>query len=187
MTSPARILGLSGSLRDASTNTALLRYLGTCLPDGVVLDIYDYGKVPLFNGDLEPPAAVEALKAAIGAADGVLIATPEYNYSVPGVLKNAIDWASRPAYRSVFMGKPTGVVSASASFVGGARAQQHLKTILLGMGTPVYAAPELLVGAGHTKVTAGVLTDEPTQGYARAFAVGFAAWVTGAHESANRS
>lgn len=183
MTPHTRILGLSGSLRSASMNTALLRYLGTCFPDGVVLDIYDYEAVPLYSGDLDPPPSVEALKAAIGAADGVLIATPEYNYSVPGVLKNAIDWASRPAYRSVFLGKPTGVVSASASFVGGARAQQHLKTILLGMGTPVYAAPELLVGAGQTKITHGVLTDETTQGFARAYATGFAAWVAATKRS----
>lgn len=179
-TSPTRILGLSGSLRKASTNTALLRYLGTCLPDGVVLDIYDYSDVPLYNGDLDTPAAVEALKRAIGAADGVIIATPEYNYSVPGVLKNAIDWASRPAYASVFMAKPTAVVSAAASFVGGARAQQHLKTILLGMGTPVYPAPELLVGGSPGKVTEGALTDEATQAFVRKFADGFAAWIIAA-------
>lgn len=177
MTSPTRILGLSGSFRSGSTNTALLRFLGASLPDGVVMDVYDYEDVPLYRGDIDPPPSVEALQAAVAGADGVLIATPEYNYSVPGVLKNAIDWASRPAYQSVFLGKPTGVVSASASFVGGARGQQHLKTILLGMGTPVYAAPELLVGAAHTKVTDGALTDETTQEFARAFARGFAAWV----------
>ena len=108
----------------------------------------------------------------------MLIATPEYNYSIPGVLKNAIDWASRPAYGSPFHNKPTAVISAAASFVGGARAQQHAKTVLLGMGTPVFPWPELLVGASFKKVQDGVLTDEPTRGFLAEFMVGFAAWLS---------
>ncbi len=171
-----KILGLSGSLRKDSTNTALLRAAAELAPDGVSLDLYDYRDVPLYDGDLPEQGSVEALKAAIGAADAVLIATPEYNYSVSGVLKNAIDWASRPAYESVFRNKPTGVVSAAASFAGGARAQQHLKTILLGMGTPVFPWPELLVAGAHKKFTDGKLTDETTAKFLGEYLAGFAPW-----------
>lgn len=171
------ILALSGSLRAGSTNTALLRAAKGLAPEGVTVTLYDYAAVPLFNGDLEPPESVLALKAAIDAADGVLIATPEYNYSVPGVLKNAIDWASRPAYKSPFHGKPTGVMSAAASFAGGARAQQHLKPVLLGMGTPVFPWPEFLVGSAHRKFVDGKLEDETTAKFLAEYLAGFAAWV----------
>lgn len=171
------ILALSGSLRQASTNTALLRAAAEAAPAGVTVTVYDYADVPLYNDELGVPASVESLKAAIAAADGVLIATPEYNYSLSGVLKNAIDWASRPAYRSPFHDKPTGVVSAAASFAGGARAQQHLKTILLGMGTPVFPWPEFLVGSAHQKFVDGRLTDEKTREFLSEYMTGFAAWV----------
>jgi len=174
------VLGLSGSLRRGSTNTALLRAIGAALPDGVTLQIHDYGDVPLFNSDIEPrPAAVDALRSAIEAADAVVIATPEYNHSVPGVLKNAVDWASRPAYRSPFAGKPTAVVSAAASFVGGARAQQHMKTILLGMGVPVYIGPDVLVGKVFERMMDGELTDEATLKVVARFGETFADWVAG--------
>lgn len=172
-----RILGLSGSLRQGSTNAALLRAAQAHTPDSVELILYDYADVPLYNADVEPGEGVARLRNAIESADAVLIATPEYNYSIPGVLKNAIDWASRPAYRSPFAGKPTGVLSAAASFAGGARAQQHLKTVLLGMGTPVFPWPELLVGAAHTKVSDGVVVDEPTLRFLGEYMAGFHAWL----------
>ncbi|MCA9568628.1 MAG: NAD(P)H-dependent oxidoreductase, partial [Myxococcales bacterium] len=128
------ILGLSGSLRAASTNTALLRTAAELLPDDVTLTVHDYRNVPLYDDDLDAkPEGVLRLEAAVRAADGVLVAVPEYNHSVPGVLKNALDWASRPAYASVFRDKPTGVMSAATGFVGGARGQQHLKIVLSGM------------------------------------------------------
>lgn len=173
-----RILGLSGSLRAASTNTALLRALQHAMPDGSQLEVHDYSAVPHYNADIEDlPPSVAELKAAIETADGVLIATPEYNYSVPGVLKNAIDWASRPAYRSPFRNTPTGVVSAAASIAGGARAQQHLKTILLGMGTPVFAWPELLVYRSFQKIEDGELRDEQSLKAVRQYAEGYVDWV----------
>jgi chromate reductase len=177
--SALNIIALSGSLRAQSTNTALLRAAQAVAPAHVNVTLYDYAAVPLYSDDLDVPESVTALKAAIEAADGVLIATPEYNYSVPGVLKNAIDWASRPAYRSPFRDTPTGVLSAAASFVGGARAQQHLKTILLGMGTPVFPWPELLVGQAHHKFVDGQLTDDPTRAFLTDFMQGFADWVAG--------
>ena len=135
--------------------------------------------MPLYNADRDGGSGVERLRQAVGAADAVLIATPEYNYSIPGVLKNAIDWASRPAYASPFRDKPTGVLSAAASFVGGARAQQHLKTVLLGMGTPVFPWPELLVGAAHTKVEDGEIRDEATLRLLGQYMAGFEGWLAG--------
>jgi chromate reductase len=172
------ILGLSGSLRRASTNTALLRAFAELMPEGVELRLHDYTDLPGYNEDLNPtPESVHQLRAAISAADAVLIATPEYNHSVPGVLKNALDWASRPAFAAAMTHKPTGVVSAAASFVGGARAQQHLKAILLGMSAPVFPYAEFLVGSAHQKVHDGRLTDETTLKFARDYANAFAAWV----------
>jgi len=172
------LLGLSGSLRTQSINTALLRTLGESLPEGVELQIYDYGDVPLFNSDLEPiPSSVVALQQAIGAADGVVIATPEYNHSIPGVLKNALDWASRPAYQSVFRDQSCALLSASPGPVGGARAQQHLKTVLLGMGANVFPWQELAVGRAGKLVADGRIRDERTERHLRAFAEGFTAWV----------
>lgn len=114
-----RFLGLSGSLRAESTNAAVLRTLADLLPDGVSLDLYDYRDVPLYDPDApELAPGVVRLRDAITAADAVVIATPEYNYSVPGVLKNAIDHASRPAYQSPFRNKPVGVLSASPGLQG---------------------------------------------------------------------
>ncbi len=173
----ARILTLSGSPRAASNNTAVLHTLAELAPDGVVLERYDYSDVPLYNPDIERPESVDRLIAAITAADGVIIATPEYNYSVPGVLKNALDWASRPAYKSCFFGKKTGVVSAAASIVGGARAQAHLKTILLGMGSPVFAYPEVLVPQSFNKVEDGRVTDATSLNALQGFVDSFAQWV----------
>lgn len=174
---PITIVALSGSFRSGSTNTALLRAAAEEAPEGVTLTLHDYRDVPLYDGDIaEEPPGVARLKAAIAGADGVLLAVPEYNHSMPGVLKNAIDWASRPAFRSGFMNKPTAVVSAAASFVGGARGQQHAKLVLLGMGALVYPGPELLVGTSHQKVQEGVLTDEVSRRFLREFMVGFGAF-----------
>lgn len=177
MSTELTVIALSGSLRAASTNTAVLRAAIELAPEGLSIALHDYADVPLYNADHDGGPGVARLRAAVAAADGVLIATPEYNHGIPGPLKNAIDWASRPAYASPFRDKPTGIVSAAASFVGGARAQHHLKTVLLGMGTPVFPWPELLVGAAHTKVSDGVLTDETSRGFLKAYLDGFAAWV----------
>lgn len=179
--STTKILGLSGSLRRSSLNSALVRAAAAHAPDGVSVELYDYGAVPLYDDDLpaDDPgrAAVEALKAAIAAADGVLLAVPEYNYSLPGVLKNAIDWASRPAYHSPFRDKPVGVVSASMSFVGGARGQQHTKNVLMGMAAAVFPWPEFLVPSAHQKFKDGRLVDDTTRGFLEQYMAGFSAWI----------
>lgn len=180
---PVSVLGLSGSFRAGSYNTALLRAAGQVAPDGLTLTVHDYTDVPFYNDDLDRPAAVDRLNAAIDAADAVLLAVPEYNHSMPGVLKNAIDWASRPAYQSVFRDKPTGIVSAAKSFVGGARAQGHTRQILLGMGASPFPWPDLLVGQAHQRFDAeGALTDATTKKFLTEFMEGFAAFVE-AHPS----
>lgn len=178
---PLKILALSGSLRADSHNTALLRTAAASMPEGSSLELYDYSDVPLYNADLPRPESVDRLSAAIAGADGVLIASPEYNHSVTGVLKNMIDWASRPAANLnnavPFKGVPTAVVSASPGAIGGARGQQHLKVILLAMQVPVYPGPEVVVGQAHTKIVDGKLSDERTQTFLASFVAGFVAWV----------
>jgi chromate reductase len=144
-----KILGISGSLRRGSTNTALLRAAAHALTPFAAELTQASIRLPLYDADLEDPSAlslVDGFKQAVRTADAVLIATPEYNFGPPGPLKNAIDWASRPAYRSVFRDKPVGVMGASGSAVGTARAQGQLKQILLGMASQVFPYPELLVG-----------------------------------------
>lgn len=175
-----RLLGLSGSLRRASYNTALLRAAAALLPAGVELELYDYRDVPPYDVDLGNPETVERLKAAIAAADGILIASPEYNYGIPGVLKNALDWVSRPAYASVMYGKPTGVISASTSVVGGARAQQQIKTTLLGIVTPVFPHAEVCVSAAAEKLVDGRLVHEGTSTFLRSYLAKLCAWVPSA-------
>ncbi|MCB9539703.1 MAG: NAD(P)H-dependent oxidoreductase [Myxococcales bacterium] len=174
------LLALSGSLRAASFNTALLRAAAEGAPDGVIVTLHDYRDVPLYDPDLGLPPGVERLRAAISAADGLLIATPEFNYGIPGPLKNAIDWASRPAYRSPFAGKPVAVMSASPGPIGGARGLQQLKTVLLGMSAVVYPAPELAVGGVGEKIVEGRLVDAVTAERLARLVAGFAAWAPGA-------
>ena len=146
------IVAISGSLRKASLNTALLEAAKNYFPAGTVVTIYAIDDLPLYNQDLDTeqkPDSVVRFKQVIDAADAVLIATPEYNYSIPGGLKNAIDWASRPAFQSPLAHKPVAVMSASMALTGGARAQAHLKQILLGVLSSVYNAPEFLVPVAH--------------------------------------
>lgn len=176
-----KILAIPGSLRRASLNRALLVAAQELVPAGVTLVLDDLREIPLYDGDLDDdahrPAAVEGLKRRIAEADAVLIATPEYNYGIPGVLKNAIDWASRPGYRSVFRDKPATMVSAATSVVGGARVQGQLKQVLLGMAAEVFPWPEVLVGGAHQKIVDGRLVDEATRTHLRELLVAFAAWV----------
>lgn len=158
-----RILGISGSLRAGSFNTALLRAAQALQLEGVELEVVTLHGIPLYDGDLEQregiPAAVAALKEKVVASQGVLLATPEYNSSLPGVLKNAIDWLSRPGYKSVLRGKPTLIMSAAASAGGGIRAQAQLKQCLAGTLTPVYLAPEFAIGNPQLLFQDGRLTD----------------------------
>lgn len=163
-----KILAISGSLRKDSMNMAALRTLQQRAPEGVEVTLADYGDVPLYNGDLEAdgtPTGVEAFRAAITEADAVIISTPEYNYSVPGVLKNALDWASRPAFNSSLTRKKVAVMSVSPAFTGGVRAQAHLKYILSGIQSDQIPMGEVVIGSAHTQIEGGVITNEATVGH----------------------
>lgn len=148
MTANLRILGIAGSLRKGSVNAGLLRLAGEVLPAGATLDIFDLASIPLYNGDVEAegfPPAVAALRQAVTDADALLIATPEYNYSIPGVLKNAIDWASRPPQQP-FAGKPAAIMG-TGGWQGSARAQYHLRQVLSALDVHVLNKPEVQIPA----------------------------------------
>lgn len=175
------LVAISGSLRKASTNTALLRAIATqgLLPDDVRVVVHDISDLPLYNGDLEtgdPPAAVVALRQAIREADGLLLATPEYNHSISGVLKNAIDWASRPAFQGVLAGTPTAFVSVAPGAIGGARAQQHLKPILLSAMAWVFPGPEVVVNHSGDKLDGDTIVDPSTRDFIAKYLTDFVAW-----------
>lgn len=162
-----KVLGISGSLRAGSLNTALLRAAQKHSPPGLSIDIYTrLGEVPLYDGDLDtetPPAAVTDLRTAIDAADALLIATPEYNYSIPGVLKNALDWASRPARTSVLLGKHLAIMGAAPGNFGTVRAQLALRQVFVWTKSRVLLHPEVMVfRAGDRFDEAGNLNDEST-------------------------
>jgi chromate reductase, NAD(P)H dehydrogenase (quinone) len=143
-----RILGIAGSHRVGSYNRALLRVAHEVAPIGMEIEEFDIRDLPFYDGDVEAagdPAAVSALKEAIRVADGLLIATPEYNRGVPGVLKNAIDWASRPPLASPLTGKPVAIIGASTGRGGTARAQEQLRSALEYSRARVLEQPELLV------------------------------------------
>lgn len=140
-----QLLGISGSLRAASSSTALLLTLKVRLGPDITLTQAVIGDIPLYNADHDGGAAVARLRAEIEIASGLIFVTPEYNYSIPGVLKNAIDWVSRPAYASPFKGKRCMVISVSNGALGGVRAQAHLKYILNGMLAEVPPTMEVVV------------------------------------------
>jgi len=176
-----KIVALSGSLRKASTNTALIRAIAAqgLLPDDVELVLHDHADLPLYNTDLETEdlhPAVASLRAAIDGADGLLIVTPEYNHSIPGVLKNALDWASRPAFQGVLAGTPTAMMTVAPGAVGGARAHQHLKPILLAAMAWVFPGPEVCVNHSGDKLDDDTLTHEPTQKFIAQYLADFVAW-----------
>jgi chromate reductase len=156
-----KILGVSGSLRAASYNTALLRAAQELAPEGVGIEIFGLHDLPLFNEDVEAlgdPAPVTAWKQAIAAADGLLIACPEYNGGVTGVLKNAIDWASRGS-PTVLAGKTVCIVGASPGVTGTVRAQDSLRQSLRKCSAEYWPLSEMLVGQAHTKIIDGVLAE----------------------------
>ena len=161
------ILAISGSLRAGSFNTHLLRAVAARAPETLRLDIITPRGVPLYDGDVEErdgiPPIVEELQKRVRAADALVIATPEYNFSVPGVLKNMIDWLSRGEHQP-FNGKHVGIMGASTSPVGTARAQYHLRTTLQGLYALVMPRPEIFVSHARDKFASdGTLTDEPTE------------------------
>jgi chromate reductase len=166
MAATIKILGIAGSLRKASYNRAALRAAVELAPADAKVEIFDLDGIPPFNEDEEknPPERVVQLKAAIRAADAILFSTPEYNYSVPGVLKNAIDWASRPYGDNAWSGKPVAVMGASPGSFGTARAQYHLRQSFVFLNMPALNAPEILIAKANTRFDAqGKLSDETTR------------------------
>ncbi len=174
------LLGICGSLRKASLNRALLRAVAETLPDGSSMELYPASGIdlPIFNSDHGEPDAVIALKAAIAAADGVVFAVPEYNYSIPGGLKNALDWVSRPPPKSPLRGKPVALVGAASGMSGTIRAQAHMRNILVYSDAPCMLQPEILIPRAHERFDAdGRLTDEATRQLLERFGLQLAAFV----------
>jgi chromate reductase, NAD(P)H dehydrogenase (quinone) len=158
------LLGICGSLRKASLNRALLVAVGEALPAGATFALWDSLDLPIFNSDLEDPPTVIALKRAIADADGVVFAVPEYNYSIPGGLKNALDWVSRPPPSSPLRGKPCGLVGAASGMSGTIRAQTHMRQMLVFSDSPTLGQPEVLIPRAQDRFDAsGKLTDESTR------------------------
>jgi chromate reductase len=160
------ILGIAGSLRRNSYNRAALCTAQQLVPANAFLDIFDIADIPLFNEDSEqpPPPAVVQFKARIRAADAVLFATPEYNYSIPGVLKNAIDWASRPHGDNAWDGKPAAIFGVSLGKLGTVRAQYHLRQVFVTLNMYTLNQPEVMIGnAGERFDAQGNLIDKETQ------------------------
>lgn len=158
-----KVLAIPGSLRRGSYNKALARNARDLAPKGIEVEIFDIEGIPPFNQDLErtPPERVIALKEGVRSADALLFCTPEYNYSVPGVLKNAIDWASRPFEESPFEGKPVAIAGASTGSMGTSRAQYHLRQICVGLGMHALVYPELFIPNADKKFSAdGRITEE---------------------------
>ncbi len=176
-----KILGLCGSIRVQSFNRKAMAAAGELMPAGMTLATEDIAEVPVFNGDvLEKgfPAPVARLRAAVSAADGLLFVTPEYNYSVSGVMKNAIDWISR-APDQPFNDKPIAIISASQGALGGVRAQYHLRQIMIFLNGQILNRPEVMIGAAAGKFDAqGKLTDEPTRKIIADQMLAFRDWVT---------
>lgn len=178
------IIGLSGSLRGGSYNAALLRAAAGLVPAGCTIDIASIRDIPLYDGDLETthgvPAPVTTLKDRVAAADGLLLVTPEYNHSIPGVFKNAIDWLSRPAtdIARVFGGKPVGVIGATPGGMGTMFAQTAWLPVLQTLGTRPFFGKSLYVsGAGKLFDADGRLTDNDMRERLRVYIDAFAAFV----------
>lgn len=176
-----RVAGFAGSLRKASFNRALLRAAAELAPAGMTIDVLEIGGIPVYDADVEAagdPPPVAEFKRAVGAADGLLIATPEYNHGVPGVTKNVIDWASRPPRRSVLDGRPVAVMGATPGMWGTARSQAQLRQAFTFTNSYAMPQPEILVArAGEKFDDEGRLVDETTREYLAKFLAAFAAWI----------
>jgi chromate reductase len=173
------ILGIAGSLRSGSYNRALLRAAQQLVPPGVKLETFEIGQFPLFNQDEEsdPPQVVTQFKSRIRAADAILFVTPEYNYSVPGVLKNAIDWASRPYGDSAWNDKPVAVMGASVGALGTARAQYHLRQMFVFLNMHALSQPEVMISNASQRFDGdGNLTDETSKKLIRQLLQGLVDW-----------
>jgi chromate reductase len=179
MEKPITILGIAGSLRQASFNRAALRAAQELVPAEARLEIFDLNGIPPFDQDQDatPPEPVTRLKARIRAADAILIVTPEYNYSIPGVLKNAIDWASRPYGDSAWEGKPVALMGASVGNLGTARAQYHLRQVFVFLNMFPLNRPEVMIARADEKFDdQGRLTDQSTRDHIRKQLEALVAW-----------
>lgn len=179
-----RLIGLSGSLRQASFNTALLKAAARMAPEGSRIEVHTIHGIPLYDADLEEragiPPAVAQLKDAIAAADGLLLATPEYNNSIPGVFKNAIDWLSRPAadIAQVFGGKPVAIMGTSPGNFGTLLSQNAWLPVLRTLGTAPWFGGRLIVPHAAQLFDAdGELTDDAARSRLQAFVTGFCSHV----------
>ncbi len=181
MDNPLTILGIAGSLRKASYNRAALRAAQQLVPGVAVIEIFDLEGIPPFNQDDEanPPERVSIFKSRIRAADAILFVTPEYNYSIPGVLKNAIDWASRPYGDNAWEGKPVAVMGASIGSIGTARAQYHLRQTFVFLNMYPVNQPEVMIADASRRFDEkGNLTDPRTQQLIRKLLEGLVDWTT---------
>lgn len=179
MATSLHILGISGSLRKKSLNSAALRVAQQQLPDGVTMETFDLSPIPLYNDDVREqgfPEPVQQLRIKIASADAVLFVSPEYNYSIPGVLKNAIDWASRPPNQP-FDGKPIAIMGASPGVIGTARCQYHLRQVFVFLNGMVMNRPEVMIGSAMKKFDdLGNLTDDATRDHIRKSLMALADW-----------
>jgi chromate reductase len=186
-TNVIRLAAISGSLRAASANTAVLRTLQDMMPANVEMNLLPIGALPLYNQDLdlpEPLPEVAEFKQAIAQADGLVICTPEYNFGVPGVLKNALDWASRPAFASPLKGKQVLMMSASPAFTGGARAHSQLRETLSGALARVLSRPPVVIAGVNTKLQQGRLADETNLKFAVEAVIDLVAEIQSARDAA---
>lgn len=176
-----KILGISGSLRKESYNTTLLKTIKSFLPDDAEMEIFDIGTLPLFNPDLETslPETVVKFKSAIKNSDAIIFASPEYNYSITGVLKNAIDWGSRPKDDNSFDAKPGAIVGASNGRISTGRSQYELRKICFGLNMYLLNKPEVMVGpAGNSIDESGNITDAKTNGKLQELVTNLIPWIS---------
>jgi chromate reductase, NAD(P)H dehydrogenase (quinone) len=179
MTEKIKVLAFAGSLRKGSYNKALIRAAVELTPENVTIGVFDLEGIPLFNQDFEanPPQRVKEFKDKIRESDALLIATPEYNYSVSGVLKNALDCASRPRVDTPLEGKPVALMSASVGRFGGARAQYHLRQSFIFLNMHPVNRPEVMLSdAIHNVDANGNVTNEQTRQLIRQLLEALAAW-----------
>ncbi len=175
-----KILAFAGSLRKGSYNKALIRCAVKVAPQNLAIEVFDLEGIPPYNADLEktPPQRVVEFKEKIRGADALLMATPEYNYSISGVLKNALDWASRPKEDTPLMGKPVAIMSASTGVLGGARAQYHLRQCFVFLDMHPVNDPQVMLAHADKNVGAdGEINNEQTQKLVRQLLEALAAWV----------
>jgi len=175
------VVGICGSLRKGSLNSAALSLAGESMPGGMTMEKLHWQEVPVFDADVLAqgfPPAVHALRERVRRADGVLIASPEYNFSIPGGLKNLLDWLSRGDDQPMAE-KPVAILSASPGPVGGARVQYHLRQVLLFMNTRVLVKPEIFISLAATKFEQGKCTDEMTRKFVAAQMTAFERWIRG--------